>query len=98
MGEVFGTPPENVVMHLRNTFASEELAEQATTKDILVVQTEGKRRVRRTLKHYNLDAIAASTVAAPCWHRNRQHWPPSERRFPNRPCAEDWRGIRQPSI
>ena len=57
MGEVFGTTPENVVMHLRNIFASEELAEAATTKDLLVVQTEGKRRVRRTLKHYNLDAI-----------------------------------------
>ena len=57
MGEVFGTTPENVVMHLRGIFASEELAEQATTKDLLVVRTEGKRQVRRTLKHYNLDAI-----------------------------------------
>lgn len=56
MGEVFGTTPENVLMHLRNIFASEELAEQATTKDLLVVQAEGKRQVRRTLKHYNLDA------------------------------------------
>ena len=57
MGEVFSTTPENVVMHLRNIFASEELAEAATTKDLLVVRTEGRRRVRRTLKHYNLDAI-----------------------------------------
>ena len=57
MGEVFGTTPENVVMHLRGVFASEELTEQATTKDLLVVRTEGKRQVRRTLKHYNLDAI-----------------------------------------
>ena len=54
MGEVFGTTPENVVMRLRNIFASEELAEPATTKNLLVVQTEGKRRVRRTLKHHNL--------------------------------------------
>ena len=57
MGEVFGTTPENVVMHLRNVFTSDELTERATTKDLLVVQTEGKRQVRRTLKHYNLDAI-----------------------------------------
>ena len=57
MGEVFGTTPENVVMHLGNVFASEELAEAATTKDLLVVRAEGRRRVRRTLKHYNLDAI-----------------------------------------
>ncbi len=34
-----------------------ELEAMATTKDFLVVQTEGKRQVRRTLKHYNLDAI-----------------------------------------
>lgn len=31
--------------------------EKATTKKFLVVQTEGKRQVRRTVKHYNLDAI-----------------------------------------
>ena len=59
MGEVFGTTPENAVMHLRNIFASEELAEAVTTKDLLVVQTEGKRRVRRTLKHYNLVNLLA---------------------------------------
>lgn len=57
MGQVFGTTPENVAMHLRGIFSSEELTEQATTKDLLVVQTEGKRQVRRRLKHYNLDAI-----------------------------------------
>ena len=57
MAEVFGTTPENVLMHLRNVFSSRELEAEATTKDFLVVRTEGKRRVRRTLKHYNLDAI-----------------------------------------
>ena len=57
MAEVFGTTPENVLMHLRNVFSSGELEARTTTKDFLVVQTEGKRRVRRTLKHYNLDAI-----------------------------------------
>lgn len=30
---------------------------RATAKDFLVVQTEGKRQVRRNLKYYNLDAI-----------------------------------------
>jgi len=38
-------------------FDNKELEEAATTKDFLVVQTEGKRQVRRSLKHYNLDAI-----------------------------------------
>lgn len=57
MGELFGTTPENVLMHLKNIFGEEELDEAATTKDFLAVQTEGKRQVKRTLKHYNLDAI-----------------------------------------
>jgi hypothetical protein len=30
---------------------------RSTTKDFLAVRTEGKRQVRRKLKHYNLDAI-----------------------------------------
>jgi len=57
MSELFDTTPENVLMHLKNVFAEGELEETATTKDFLVVQTEGKRQVRRSLGHYNLDAI-----------------------------------------
>ena len=44
-------------MHLRNVFTSGELEPEATTKEFLAVRTEGQRRVRRRLKHYNLDAI-----------------------------------------
>jgi len=57
MAEVFDSTPENVLMHLRNIFASGELETEATTKEFLAVRTEGRRRVRRRLKHYNLDAI-----------------------------------------
>ena len=57
MGELFDTTPENVQMHLKNVFFNKELAESATTKDFLVVRQEGKRQVKRKLKHYNLDAI-----------------------------------------
>ena len=57
MAEVFGTTPENVLMHLRNVFSSGELDADPTTKDFLVVRAEGDRTVRRRLKHYNLDAI-----------------------------------------
>ncbi len=57
MAELFDTTPENVVMHLKNVFGDGELEEPATAKDFLVVQTEGKRRVRRQTRHYNLDAI-----------------------------------------
>jgi len=57
MSTLFDTTPENVLMHLKNIFQDEELREQSTAKDFLAVQTEGKRRVQRTLRHYNLDAV-----------------------------------------
>ena len=57
MAGLFETTPENVLMHLKNIYADEELAELATTKDFLVVRQEGARQVQRQLKHYNLDAV-----------------------------------------
>lgn len=57
MADLFATTPENVLMHLRNIYREGELREEATTKDFLVVREEGSRKVRRRLKHYNLDAI-----------------------------------------
>jgi len=57
MAGLFDTTPENVLMHLKNVFANKELEEGATAKDFLVVQAEAGRRVRRQIKHYNLDAI-----------------------------------------
>ena len=43
MAGVFQSTPENILMHLRNVFSSKELEPKATTKDFLVVRTEGKR-------------------------------------------------------
>src|SRR5699024_2964167 len=57
MGELFGTTPENILMHLKNIFNEDELDENRTTKEFLVVRKEGQRQVRRKIKHYNLDAI-----------------------------------------
>ncbi len=57
MSELFGTTPENVLMHLKNIFKDQELEEDRATKDFLVVRQEGKRQVNRSLKHYSLDAI-----------------------------------------
>ncbi len=44
-------------MHLRNIYAEGELNEEATCKNFLQVQLEGKREVTRPRKFYNLDAI-----------------------------------------
>lgn len=57
MADLFVTSTDNVGLHLKNIFADGELGEAATTEDFSVVQIEGKRRVQRTLRHYNLDAI-----------------------------------------
>ncbi|MDE0046106.1 MAG: virulence RhuM family protein [bacterium] len=59
MAEVFGTTPENVLLHLRKIFASGDLEAAGTSKEFLSVRIEGRCRVRRRLKHYNLDAIVS---------------------------------------
>ena len=57
MAELFATSADNIGLHLKNIFADGELEEAATTEDFSVVRQEGKRKVRRNLAHYNLDAI-----------------------------------------
>ena len=59
MAQLFDCTPENVLQHLKKIFDDEELMEEATTKDFLVVREEGSRTVTRKVKHYNLDAIIA---------------------------------------
>lgn len=57
MAALFDTSTDNVSLHLKNVYAEAELAESATTEEFSVVQEEGARRVRRHLKHYNLDVV-----------------------------------------
>ena len=57
MGELFEKDTDTIGLHLKNIYESAELQESSTTEDSSVVQKEGKRMVRRTIKFYNLDAI-----------------------------------------
>ena len=57
IADLFETSTDNVSLHLNNIFDARELERAATTEESSVVQTEGSRQVRRTLTHYNLDAI-----------------------------------------
>jgi prophage maintenance system killer protein len=57
MASLFDTSTDNIGLHLKNIYKDNELSEAATTEDFSVVRQEGKRRIRRQLKHYNLDAI-----------------------------------------
>ena len=57
MARLFRTSASNVSRHLGNVFDEGELDLSASSKDLLLVRTEGRRRVRRAVTHYNLDAI-----------------------------------------
>ena len=59
MAELFDCSTDNISLHLKNIYAEEELTPEATTEKISVVRQEGSRQVRRTLDHYDLDAIIA---------------------------------------
>lgn len=59
MSELFDTSSDNIGLHLKNIYADGELEENSTTEDFSVVQNEGGRSVRRTVKFYNLDTIIA---------------------------------------
>ncbi len=59
IAKLFDVTPQNVTLHLSKIFKEKELNEEATCKEYLQVQTEGKRRVERKTKFYNLDAIIA---------------------------------------
>jgi hypothetical protein len=41
MAELFGATPGNFLMHIKNILQDNELSEEATTKDFLVVRQEG---------------------------------------------------------
>jgi len=57
IAELFQTTQQNVSLHLLNVYEEGELAEAATHKDFLSIRQEGSRQVKRTVAHYNLDAI-----------------------------------------
>ncbi|WP_353236137.1 virulence RhuM family protein [Diaphorobacter ruginosibacter] len=57
MAELFGVDVRTVSEHLKNIFASQELAPEATIRKFRIVQQEGQREVSRAVDFYNLDAI-----------------------------------------
>ena len=57
LAELLDTTTDNISLHLKNIYSDGELDEAATTEESSVVQQEGKRRVTRQLRLYNLDAI-----------------------------------------
>ena len=60
MVDLFQTTKQNVSLHVGNVFKEGELEETATVKKYLTVQQEGKRKVSRNVKYYNLDVIIST--------------------------------------
>lgn len=58
LAEIYNTTQQNIAQHISNIYHNKELSE-ATHKKFLLVQTEGRRQVRRNIDHYNLDVIIA---------------------------------------
>lgn len=57
MAELFERTPQNITMHIRNAYNEGELERESTCKEYLQVQIEGKRKVKRSQKYYDLDVI-----------------------------------------
>jgi hypothetical protein len=57
MATLFGQSKQNISLHINNCFREGELTKEATVKESLTVQYEGKRQVKRRLEYYNLDVI-----------------------------------------
>jgi hypothetical protein len=57
MAELFCKDSDTIGLDLKNVYEDIELQQESTTEYFPVVQQEGKRKVRRKIKFYNLDAI-----------------------------------------
>ncbi len=57
MVTLFNSTKQNVSLHIINIFKEGKLTIEATVKEYLTVQTEGTRKVQRTITLYNLDVI-----------------------------------------
>lgn len=57
MADLFDVTPQNITIHLKKVYAAGELEREATSKDFLLVQTEGGRQITRSVNCCSLDAI-----------------------------------------
>ena len=59
MAALFDCSVDNISLHLKNIYDSDELEKDRTIEDFSIVQKEGNRSVKRSVEFYNLDAIIA---------------------------------------
>ena len=59
LAKVFDTGIDNINVHLKNIYDSEELDKISTIEEISIVQKEGNRNINRKVNFYNLYVIIA---------------------------------------
>ncbi len=59
IAELYQVSVKTISEHLQNIYAEGEVEAERTVRKLRIVQAEGERQVRRTIDHYNLDAILA---------------------------------------
>jgi len=59
IAELYQITKQNVSLHIKNILEEGELDPASTVRKYLTVQTEGSRKVKRTIEYYNLDMILA---------------------------------------
>lgn len=57
LGELFNVEVHTVNYHIKNIFKQKELEQNLTIRKIRIVQSEGNRKVKRNVDHYNLDMV-----------------------------------------
>ena len=57
LAELFGVTTATINEHIKNIYKEKELEVHSTIRKFLIVQQEGKRRVKREIDHYSLDMI-----------------------------------------
>lgn len=57
MAELFSTSRTNIIEHINNIYAEEELDKNSTCQNFRQVRIEGNRTVNREITYYNLDMI-----------------------------------------
>ncbi len=55
LADIFDVNIRTINEHIQNIYHTNELDENATLRNFRIVQTEGKREVKREINHYNLD-------------------------------------------
>ncbi|ALP54798.1 cytochrome C [Candidatus Tenderia electrophaga] len=57
IAELFGVNTPAISKHIKNIFSSGELQQEATVSKMEIVRQEGRRQVRRSVDHFNLDMV-----------------------------------------